>query len=207
VLWVSDLSIPLFPLRTVLFPDGPLPLRIFEPRYLGMIARCMKGNAQFGVVLTSPDVESPHGDVGSDILSVNHIGTLATITDWYQGSDGILGVTARGGSRLIVRSHHREPDGLYIGDIDLLPAETGVALPAEYAAMAKLLEVIISDLGILYNEFDVRYDDASWVGYRFAEILPISLDEKQYCLEMSEPLRRLDFLQPLLRSLRQETSQ
>ena len=80
-------------------------------------------------------------------------------------------------------------------------------MPAEYAAMAKLLEVIISDLGILYNEFDVRYDDASWVGYRFAEILPISLDEKQYCLEMSEPLRRLEFLQPLLRSLRQETSQ
>ena len=194
-------------MRIVLFPDGPLPLRIFEPRYLDMIARCMKDNAQFGVVLTSPDVESPHGDVGSDILSVNHIGTLATITDWYQGSDGILGVTARGGSRLIVRSYHREPDGLYIGDINLLPAETGVALPAEYAAMAKLLEVIISDLGILYNEFDVRYDDASWVGYRFAEILPISLDEKQYCLEMSEPLRRLEFLQPLLRSLRQETSQ
>ena len=204
---MSDLSIPLFPLRTVLFPGGPLPLRIFEPRYLGMIARCMKDNTQFGVVLASPDAESSHVDAGRDTFLGNSIGTLATITDWYQGSDGILGITARGGSRLIIRSHHREPDGLFIGDIDLLPAETEVALPTEYAPMAKLLEVIISDLGILYNDIDMRYEDASWIGYRLAEILPIDLDEKQYCLEMSDPLGRIEFLQPLLRSLRQETSE
>lgn len=204
---MSDLSIPLFPLRTVLFPGGPLPLRIFEPRYLGMIARCMKDNTQFGVVLASPDAESSHVDAGSDTFLGNSIGTLATITDWYQGSDGILGVTARGGSRLIIRSYHREPDGLFIGDIDLLPAESEVALPTEYAAMAKLLEVIISDLGILYNDIDMRYEDASWIGYRLAEILPIDLDEKQYCLEMSEPLGRIEFLQPLLRSFRQEISE
>ena len=204
---MSDFSIPLFPLRTVLFPDGPLPLRIFEPRYLGMIARCMKDNTQFGVVLAASDAESSHVDADSDTFLGNSIGTLATITDWYQGSDGILGITARGGSRLIIRSHHREPDGLFIGDIDLLPAETEVALPTEYAPMAKLLEVIISDLGILYNDIDMRYEDASWIGYRLAEILPIDLDEKQYCLEMSDPLGRIEFLQPLLRSLRQETSE
>ena len=80
-------------------------------------------------------------------------------------------------------------------------------MPTEYAPMAKLLEVIISDLGILYNDIDMRYEDASWIGYRLAEILPIDLDEKQYCLEMSDPLGRIEFLQPLLRSLRQETSE
>jgi Lon protease-like protein len=200
---VTSSAVPLFPLRTVLFPDGPLPLRIFEPRYLDMISACMKNEKPFGVVLATPDSETVTGDT----FSAHRIGTLATITDWYQGSDGILGITARGGSRFVVRSHQCQSDGLYVGEIELLPAEDAVALPAEFAPMAHLLEAIISDLGLLYNENDCRFDDASWVGYRFAEVLPISLDERQYCLEISDAVGRLEFLQPLLRSIRQDTSQ
>jgi Lon protease-like protein len=118
-----------------------------------------------------------------------------------------LGITAYGGSRFVVRSYERQSNGLYVGDIELLPAENAVALPAEYAAMAHLLEAIVSDLGLLYNESDCRFNDATWVGCRFAEVLPISLDERQYCLEISDAVGRLEFLQPLLRSIRQETSQ
>lgn len=194
---------PLFPLRTVLFPDGPLPLRIFEPRYLDMISACMKNEKPFGVVLATADSETGKGDT----FSAHRIGTLATINDWYQGSDGILGITAHGGSRFVVRSHECQQNGLYVGEIELLPAEAAVALPAEYAPMAHLLEAIVSDLGLLYSESDCRFDDASWVGYRFAEVLPISLDDRQYCLEISDALGRLEFLQPLLRSIRQETTQ
>ena len=73
--------------------------------------------------------------------------------------------------------------------------------------MSVLLENIIEDLGLLYAELEKHYDDATWVGYRFAEVLPISLDEKQFCLEQTEAVGRLEFLQPLLRAVRQETSQ
>ena len=81
--------VPLFPLSTVLFPGGPLPLRIFEARYVDMISRCMKDDSPFGVVLIREGDE-----VGP--AKTHDIGTLARIVDWYQGSDGLLGVTARG---------------------------------------------------------------------------------------------------------------
>jgi len=202
---MSTVSVPLFPLRTVLFPDGPLPLRVFEPRYLDMISRCMKDETSFGVVLATPEAES--ANVADVAFSANRIGTLATITDWYQGSDGILGVTACGGQRFSVDSYDREKDGLYVAEVRLIEPEEPQALPEEYKSMASLLEVVLDDLGLLYTELRKSYDDATWVGHRFAEVLPISLDEKQHCLELSDPVGRLEFLRPLLRSVRQETAQ
>ena len=202
---MSKISIPLFPLRTVLFPDGPLPLRIFEPRYLDMISRCMKQDSSFGVVLATPENENADSD--SDSFTANRIGTLAKVADWYQGSDGILGVTACGGSRFSVMSYERQTDGLYIGEVELLAHEPIEPLPEKYISMANLLEAVIDDLGLLYTDLEKRYDDATWVGYRFAEVLPISLDDKQFCLELSGSERRLKFLQPLLRSISKETSQ
>jgi len=192
-------TLPLFPLRTVLFPGGPLPLRIFEPRYLDMISACMKDGGPFGVILATPDGEG-------DTFSANRIGTMANIIDWYQGSDGILGVTAQGGARFVLNSVEQQSDGLYMGDYDALDPEPAVPLPAEFKPMADLLENIIEDLGLLYTDLEKRYDDSSWVGYRFAEVLPISLDEKQLCLEQSDAVARLEYLRPMLRAVRQETS-
>jgi len=184
----------------VLFPDGPLPLRVFEPRYLDMISSCLKEDSSFGVLLIASGGET------SDVQTHN-VGTLATITDWYQGSDGILGITAFGGKRFRLGHLSRERDGLYTGDVGLIEPEPAVALPAEYRAMAGLLQVIIDDLGRLYESQQKQYDDATWVGCRFAEILPLSLEQKQHCLELNDPVERLEFLQPLLREIRQERSQ
>jgi Lon protease-like protein len=193
-------TIPLFPLSTVLFPDGPLPLRVFEPRYLDMVSRCMKTGSEFGVVLLRSGSET--GEAGTVT-----IGTRARVVDWYQGSDGILGITAAGGERFVLHATARQPDGLYVGDVQKLEAEPACSLPGEYQTMAALLEVIIDDLGKLYESLDKKYDDATWVGCRFAEILPISLEEKQQCLEMSDAVERLRFIRPQLRSIRQEVSQ
>jgi hypothetical protein len=192
---------PLFPLRTVLFPDGPLPLRVFEPRYLAMISRCLRNDAPFGVVLLVGGSE-----VGGAAQTAG-VGTLARVADWYQGSDGILGVTAVGTERFRLKATGRQTDGLYIGDLNRLDPEPVIALPGEYQPMAELLQVIIEDLGKLYGGLPRRYDDASWVGYRFAEILPIPLEQKQHCLEMTDPIERLDFVRPMLRSVRWETAQ
>jgi Lon protease-like protein len=193
-------TIPLFPLQTVLFPDGPLPLRVFEPRYLDMISRCMKDDAEFGVVLIQSGSET--GDV--ETMS---IGTTARIFDWNQGSDGILGITAVGKRRFRIEEMSRQPDRLNCGRIEVLEAEITSAIPREYDSMVELLKAVIDDLGQLYQDFDLSYDDATWVGRRFAEILPISNNQKQYCLEMNDPIERLAYIQPLLRSIRPDTTQ
>ncbi|MFW2404662.1 MAG: LON peptidase substrate-binding domain-containing protein [Gammaproteobacteria bacterium] len=197
---MANEKIPLFPLGTVLFPDGPLPLRVFEPRYLDMVSRCMKAGSEFGVVLLMSGSEIGEAETAA-------IGTRARILDWYQGSDGILGITAVGTERFILNTSSRQTDGLYLGDVAPVEAEPTCVLPEEYQSMAALLEVIINDLGKLYENLDTNYTDATWVGRRFAEILPISLEDKQRCLEMNDPIERLRYIRPLLRSIRQEVAQ
>ena len=193
-------TIPLFPLGTVLFPDGPLPLRVFEPRYLDMVSRCMKQGTEFGVVLLMSGSEIGEAETAT-------IGTCARILDWYQGSDGILGITAVGTGRFILNASTRQADGLCLGDVSPIAVEPACALPEEYQSMAAVLEVIINDLGKLYENLDTNYTDATWVGCRFAEILPSSLEDKQRCLEMNDPIERLRHIRPLLRSIRQEVAQ
>jgi uncharacterized protein len=186
---------PLFPLRTVLYPGGPLPLRIFEARYLDMISESLKQERPFGVLLIKSGSESGPA-------TTYEIGTLARITDWYQGSDGLLGVTAIGEERFRLLDHVRQPDGLNIGDIELLPNGQPRALPDEFRPLAGILAGVLDDLGRLYEPLEKRYDDADWVGYRFSEILPISPEEKQYCLEVEDPLERLQIVRKVLNTVR-----
>lgn len=196
-------NVPLFPLHAVLFPGGPLPLRVFEPRYLDMVSRCLKDAEPFGVVLLADGPEAGSGGA----VSVRSIGTLATISDWYQGTDGLLGITAAGGERFRLSELQRGNDGLNYGEIEILTPEPGVPVPEDYAPMVGLLRAVIDDLGRLYDSVETRYDDASWVGFRFAEILPLELEQKQRCLKMHDPIARLEFLRPLLREFRQEQTQ
>lgn len=167
---------PLFPLNTVLFPDGPLPLRVFETRYLDMISRCMKEDAPFGVLLIRDGHEAGPS-------TTHHVGTLARVTDWYQGSDGLLGITAIGTERFRLLSAERRDDGLNVGEIELLPPIQPMALPDEFKSLPPILESVLNDLGRLYEGLERRYDDAVWVAWRFVEILPIDLETKQTVLE------------------------
>lgn len=185
------MQVPLFPLNTVLFPGGPLPLRIFEQRYLDMISACVRNDAPFGVLLIRDGGESGPA-------RTYDVGTLARIVDWYQGSDGLLGVTAIGEHRFRVISSQRETSGLNVGNIEVLPDEPGLPLPEEYHAMREILAAVLDDLGLLYESLDRRLDDAGWVTSRFVEILPIDLEQKQRCLEHSDPEERLRIVQELL---------
>jgi Lon protease-like protein len=188
-------KVPLFPLTTVLYPGGPLPLRIFEPRYLDMISRCLKSDVPFGVLLIKSGNETGPA-------KTYDVGTLARIIDWYQGSDGLLGVTAIGEQRFRLKSVERQPDGLNIGEIELLEPEDQHLLPEEYKPLAGILAGVLDDLGRLYESLDRQYDDAGWVGYRFAEILPITPEQKQSCLEANDALQRLILVREVLDSVR-----
>jgi len=188
-------KVPLFPLSTVLYPGGPLPLRIFEPRYLDMIAECIRSDSPFGVLLIKSGSETGPA-------TTYEVGTLARITDWYQGSDGLLGVTAVGEQRFRLKSSERQADGLNVGEIELLEAEDEHSLPEEYMPLAGILAGVLDDLGRLYESLDKRYDDAGWVGYRFAEILPITPEQKQSCLEANDVMQRLHLVRDVLNSVR-----
>ena len=187
------MQVPLFPLNTVLFPGGPLPLRIFEPRYLDMISRSMKEDSPFGVLLIRDG-----GEVGP--ASTRNVGTLAKVTDWYQGSDGILGITAIGTERFRLLSSERQADGLNIGEVELIPAPPSEAVPAGHANLPNILETVLDDLGRLYENLERRPDDATWVAWRFAEILPIALEEKQSVLESDDIRGCLDMIERVLHS-------
>ncbi len=189
------MQVPLFPLNTVLFPGGPLPLRIFEPRYVGMVRDCVRDETPFGVLLIKEGQETGPA-------STHDIGTLAHITDWYQGSDGLLGVTAIGLQRFRLLSSHRDPSGLNIGTIELLPDEPATPLPPEYHEMTQILGDVLDDLGRLYESLDRHMEDAGWVTSRFVEILPIDLEQKQRCLENSDPQERLQLVRELLDAAR-----
>ncbi|MDH3546226.1 MAG: LON peptidase substrate-binding domain-containing protein [Gammaproteobacteria bacterium] len=189
------MRVPLFPLRTVLFPDGPLPLRIFESRYLDMISDCVKSDSPFGVLLIREGQETGPA-------KTYDVGTLARITDWYQGSDGLLGVIAIGGQRFRLLATERLPNGLNVGEIELLPAEPTLSLRNEDRAMAGIVDAILRDLGRLYESLERNFDDAGWVTYRLLEILPIEMEEKQRCLEHGDPEQRLRLAHDLLDSIR-----
>lgn len=195
---MSDADIPLFPLNTVLFPGGPLPLRIFETRYLDMISRCLKEGRGFGVVLVY-EGRDPGG-----AARMAELGTMARIVDWDQGDDGLLGVTAHGQGRFRLRGSRVQEDGLNLGEVEFLAPETRQPLALRHARLARLLETVLADLGPLYEAIDKDYDDASWVGYRLAELLPIALPDKQALLELEDPEARLDALLPVVASLQRD---
>jgi uncharacterized protein len=184
------ISIALFPLNIVLFPDGPLPLRIFETRYLDMVGRCMRETQSFGVVLIRDGNE-----VGP--AETFDVGTLAKIVDFHQLSDGFLGLSCVGQQRFRILSRSRQADGLQLADVDTLMEEPARPIPSRHLRLAELLKNVLPQLGEVYTDIEMRLDDAAWVGHRLAEILPIPLADKQKCLELEDPIQRLDVLAPL----------
>ncbi len=180
-------SIALFPLNIVLFPDGPLPLRIFETRYVDMVGRCLREDRGFGVVLIREG-----GEVGP--AETYDVGTIATITDFNQLPDGLLGLSCVGQQRFRISRKSLAKDGLNMAEIEWLTHEPTVPVPQRHARLAELLKTVLPQLGEVYTDIDMRLDDAAWVGHRFAEILPIPLYEKQSLLEIDDPVQRLDVL-------------
>jgi len=186
---------PLFPLNTVLFPGGPLPLRIFETRYVDMVRHCMRERCPFGVVLIRAGSEVGAAGVGAACS----VGTTARIIDFNGLPDGLLGISCVGERKFSVAKHWQQEDGLHVGDIEFAAPEESIDLPTEYAHLGQLLRKVLPELGELYAHIPKRFADAAWVGCRLAEILPIALSEKQYCLELDDPILRLARLNPLIR--------
>ncbi len=195
----NDQNCPIFPLRTMLFPDSRLPLRIFEPRYIDMVSKCMKDSLEFGVIL-SRESNDPK------MFETYNIGTMAKIIDWEQGNDGLLGITTIGTNKFKLLGMNKQEDGLNIGDVEIIEREGDFKPTENFSNLVSLLKAILDDIN-LYNEDEKKFESASWVSFRFAEILPLKLEDKQKCLEIDDPIIRLNYLEPLIRMIRENSQQ
>ena len=184
-------ELPLFPLQTVLFPGGPLNLRIFETRYLDMIASVLRGDNRFGVVAFR------RGCVVGDAVTFT-LGTTAEIVDG-QDAGGLLAITAIGRDSFTIEESSRRPDGLYVGRVALLDEPPTMPLPPEHSKLKTLLQTLLAQLPS-YAAVPTAYDDAVWVGARLAEILPFPLLLKQSLLETRDARARLDKIAAALRA-------
>ena len=187
---------PVFALNTVLYPEGPLPLRIFEPRYVDMVSDRLRRDAPFIVALIRSGNEVGGG------ATTHSVGTLARIVDWNREDDGLLGIVALGGRRVEVLGTETRPDGLCVATTArMLCDEPASAVPPERRRLASLLRGLLEQLESRYRFVTPRLDDASWVGYRLSELLPMPLARKQSLLEMEDPLLRLHQLAEIVAAL------
>ena len=191
-------NIPLFPLNTVLFPEGILPLRIFEVRYLDMVSESLRYESPFGICLISKGKE-----VGSP-AECYRIGTFAHIIDWEGGNDGILGITVQGGKRFRISDQRVRDSKLLEGDVEIMEEDEEEELPVEYQLLSDLLRQIAEKFELPHLSDKEKYMDAGWVGCRLAELLPFELDDKQLLLEINDPLNRLEHIQSMLQVITPE---
>jgi len=188
----DTLEIPIFPLNTVLFPGGLLPLRVFEARYMDMTRECMREEKPFGVCLIRSGREVGEPAVPEDV------GCLAHITEWDMQALGVLNLRTLGGQRFRIRERAVGAQGLIRARIDLIEPEQEVAVPEEYGACTRLVELVVADKSAAVFAEPHRFADASWVGYRLTEILPVPLAAKQQLLELGDGVMRLQILHRFL---------
>ena len=188
------MKIPLFPLNVVLFPEGEIKLRIFEPRYLDMVSNCLKNDSGFGICLLQEEV--------SDENSIDFflMGSYAKIINWDRMDDGLLGIVVKGEKRFRVNSYSRAKDKLCIGDVDWL-SDDEAQIPDSYQNFSDLLKEIVTRYKLPIANTSTRYDEANWVSERLAELLPFDLFAKQEILEMNNAIHRFDYMQDLLKKI------
>ena len=186
----DSLRIPIFPLGTVLFPEGVLPLKIFEQRYLEMTKACLRDNQPFGVCLIREGRE-----VGPAAVP-EAIGCLAAIEQWDMPHPGLFHLVARGGGRFRILESSIAPGNLISAAVEPIPPD--IPAQAVEPLCRQVLAAIVGKVGAERFPAPLRLDDAAWVGYRLAEILPLEARLKQELLEMTDAGTRLERLRALL---------
>ena len=194
-------KIPLFPLGTVLFPDGVIALKIFEARYLDMIKQCLREKTEFGVVSIIKNSEVDDQNLPP---TFSNIGTLALIEDFDPVQPALYMTKSFGTQRFKLLNSSQQDNGLWVGEVELLDQDPLIPIPQEHQGVAKLLDEIISViqsedlLGDAPFKKPFKTDDCGWVSNRLAELLPISLAQKNHLLAQTNPRIRLDLITEII---------
>ena len=189
----------LFPLGAVLFPGGPLALKIFEPRYLDMVSACLRYQRPFGVCLIKQGQE-----VGEPAEPFN-IGTSARILDWDRSDDGLLTITAQGQGRFRILHTQVGENDLLVGRCESLP-EKDKPLPPKYQSLAQWVVEFMEKSAFGYEHTAEDINNANWVSYRFAEVVPLPMQMKQQLLELEDPLARLEQLFSIVERFKEQSN-
>ena len=183
-------DIHIFPLNTVLFPDGLLPLKVFEQRYIEMTKACLRENRPFGVCLIKEGRE-----VGTPAVP-EPVGCLAAIEQWDMPQLGVFQLIARGGARFRIREMRVAPNHLISAEVEPIPPD---AAAGEVDPLCReVLQAIVDKVGAERFSTPLRLDDAAWIGFRLAEVLPLEASVKQEFLELTDAGKRLERLHALL---------
>ena len=196
-------NLPLFPLGSVLFPGGLMPLRIFEVRYLHMVEQCRKDGTPFGIValLKGAEVRRP----GVETETFHPVGTLARITHFEAPQPGLMEIDCVGAERFRIVSSRQLPHGQWVADVELLADDIATPVPSDLAHISKTLGQLIQTLreqDVAENRFPVlppfQLDDCGWVANRWCEMLPLSVQLKNNLLALDSPLVRLELVADVL---------
>ena len=198
---MSTISLPLFPLSTVLFPDGVLPLQVFEVRYLDMISRCLLDETPFGVVLLTQgqEVRRPGAEQERFVAA----GTVASVTETTATTPGLLQVLCRGGSRFTVVTAEQRLNGLWMAEAELVEDDHTVRVPSELQGASDALDRVLASLHDVPQERwpvqpPFRLEDCGWVANRWCELLPLPNTQKHNMLMLDNPVIRLELLHDVL---------
>lgn len=189
-------TLPLFPLDVVIFPQGLLPLRIFEARYLDMVKSSYRNNSEFGVVaaIEGAGYNFPFCEVG----------TVVRIVDFDVPEIGLINIRCYAQQRFRVQSAGQQEDGLWVGDVTMIENDIAISLPDDLARTADSLHQLINALlkqGFSEDTLPIAqpylFDDCAWVANRWIELLNLPLEQKQRFLELDSPLVRLELVQDM----------
>ena len=208
-------ELPLFPLQSVLFPGGYLPLRIFEVRYLDMIGRSHRAGTPFGVVCltegrevrqpsTRSSTAAARGD-GFANEAFHDVGTLAAITQLERPNPGLMTICCTGAQRFRIHNRERLKHGLWMAQAELLPIDCAVAVPSDLEHVAATLREVVralteraADPSEMPLQPPYHWDDCGWVANRWSELLPLGAEHKQRFMSLDNPLLRLELVADVL---------
>ena len=190
---------PIFPLGSVLFPQGVLPLRIFETRYTDMVRECMRSNTTFGVCLITKGNE-----VGTP-ADFEAIGCLARIVDFDMEQQGVLQIRTIGEQRFKVIDRQVDQAQLIRASIELIPEDVNLDVPDEFIGCVNLAKQLVIEIKAKFDgdpeqviAKPYEFERAAWVSNRLCEVLPIESKAKQKLMELQDPLSRLSLINQFL---------
>jgi len=186
----ESFQLPLFPLNTVLFPGGRLPLKVFEQRYVEMTKACVRDGSPFGVCMIREGNE-----VGDPAMPAD-IGCTAVIAQWDVPHPDLFELLARGERRFKILSSHVEALGLLVAEVEYLPQLANTEVPD--ALCRRVMAQIVEHLGQERFPDGVQLDDSEWLSWRLGELLPISNELRQQLLAIDTAAARLTKLHDML---------
>ena len=194
-------NLPLFPLNVVVCPDGYLPLKIFEARYLDMVRDCLRNKSSFAIVTILPEGETdPEGN-----FPFANIGTLVNIVDADVTTVGLMMIRCVGQHRVKVDSFTQQPDGLVMGEVNYIPNDVSIPVPEDLNPSVKVLKQLLKTLAnqnLSPTNMPIvepyQFENAAWVANRWVELLDLPLLQKQRLMQMESPILRLELIQDIL---------